>query len=62
MRILLCLLLIIGLNACGKSTEKPAVKLFEPQREALEKASDVAQMMQQNADAQRLEIEKRTAE
>lgn len=61
MRFLLCLLILSGITACGKSAEKPPVKLFDTQREALQKASQVGDVLQQAADAQRLEIERRTA-
>jgi hypothetical protein len=53
---LLCALLLLG--ACGKSDNQPAPKLFQDQRNALDKAKAVDPAMQQQNEEQRKEIEK----
>jgi len=54
--ILLCALLLLG--ACGKSDNQPAPKLFQDQRNALDKAKAVDPAMQKQNEEQRKEIEK----
>jgi len=53
---LLCALLLLG--ACGKSDNQPAPKLFQDQRNALDKAKAVDPAMQKQNEEQRKEIEK----
>ena len=46
------------LIGCGNSsTDKPPVKLFETERQALEKAKALEQQQQQQADRMRKQIE-----
>jgi major membrane immunogen (membrane-anchored lipoprotein) len=54
--ILLCAILLLG--ACGKSDNQPAPKLFQDQRNALDKAKAVDPAMQKQNEEQRKEIEK----
>jgi hypothetical protein len=52
---------LLLLNACGPSdNEAPPPKLFEDQRNALDKAKDVDAMQQEAAEKQRKELEKQT--
>ena len=61
MRILLCIVLISLLSACGKPDDPPPIKIMETQRQQLQKAKDVERSVQQAADIQRQEIDAQTA-
>lgn len=50
---LILLLAIYTLVGCGKTDEKPPVKLLEPQRQELQKAKQIEKTLQKAADAQR---------
>lgn len=52
---LLCSLLL--LSACGKSDDQPAPKLFQDQREVLDKAKAVDPALQKQDEEQRKAIE-----
>jgi len=46
------------LTACGQDAEEPPPRIFKPQREALEKAKEIEQTLQQSADRRREQIER----
>ncbi|HAF44041.1 MAG TPA: hypothetical protein DCK83_03650 [Gallionellaceae bacterium] len=54
------ILFIFLLNACGQKEDTPPPKLFEDQRNALDKAKDVNTTQQEEAEKQRKELEKQT--
>lgn len=45
------------LNACGQKEDTPPPKLFEDQRQVLDKAKDVNALQQEEAEKQRKAIE-----
>ena len=51
---------ILLLNACGKSENQPAPKLFQEQREVLDKAKAVSPELQKQNEDQRKLIEQQT--
>lgn len=51
---------LLLLAACGQKEDTPPPKLFEDQRNALDKARDVNAMQQEEAEKQRKELEKQT--
>ncbi len=55
---LLCLLPLLG--ACGQSNEQPAPKLFQEQRDALDKAKAVDPALQKQDEEQRKALEQQT--
>lgn len=61
MRLLIIAVLSASLLACGKTEEKPPVKLFESQRQQLQDAKAVEQTVQQAAQQQRDNLEKQEA-
>ena len=61
MRILLCVVIISILSACGKPNDPPPIKIMETQRQQLQKAKDVEKTVQKAADVQRQEIDAQTA-
>lgn len=52
--------LAVLLAGCGESPQTPPPKLFEPQREALDKAKGVEQTVNQQAEQQKQEAERQT--
>lgn len=56
--------LILCLAGCGDSAQPPSPQtgLFAPQRDALEKAKGVEQTVQDQAERQKEDIERQTAE
>lgn len=55
---LLCTLLLLG--ACGQSENQPAPKLFQDQRDVLDKAKAVDPAMQKQDEEQRKALEQQT--
>jgi hypothetical protein len=55
---LLCTILL--LSACGKSENQSPPKLFQDQREALDKAKAVGPALQQQSEEERKQIEQQT--
>lgn len=51
------ILSIILLNACGQKEDTPPQKLFEDQRQVLDKAKEVGAQQQEEAEKQRKAIE-----
>jgi outer membrane lipoprotein-sorting protein len=51
------ILAIFLLNACGQKEDTPPPKLFEDQRQVLDKAKDVSAQQQEEAEKQRKAIE-----
>jgi hypothetical protein len=51
---------ILLLSACGQSDNQPAPKLFQEQREALDKAKAVAPALQQQEEEQRKATEQQS--
>jgi len=63
MKLILCCFVALIITACGDSKppqNPPPVKLFEPQREALDKAKGVEQTVNQQAEQQKQEAERQT--
>lgn len=54
------ILFIFLLNACGQKEDAPPPKLFEDQRNALDKAKDVNAMQLEEAEKKRKEIEQQS--
>lgn len=48
---------LLSLNACGQKEDTPPPKLFEDQRQALDKAKEVSAIQMEAAEKQRKEIE-----
>ncbi len=61
MRSLFVISLCCILVACGKSEEKPAVKLFESQRQKLETAKQFEQTLQKTTEARQQAIDRQAA-
>ncbi|QJQ05129.1 hypothetical protein EJG51_003805 [Undibacterium piscinae] len=59
---IISLLLILSLCACGKHDDPPPVKILESQRQQLQKAKEVEQIMKQAGDSQRKNIDEQINE
>lgn len=60
MKIALCCLIVVLLAACSESKQPPPPKLFESQRQALDKAKGVEQTVNQQAEQQKQEADRQT--
>lgn len=60
MRLSVAIIVTSLLAACGKN-EAPPIKIAEPQRQQLQKAKEVDQVLQKAAESQRLAIDAATA-
>lgn len=62
MRIALILAALCGtlMTGCGREDQPPPPKLFEPQRDALDKSKTVEDQVLQQAGQQRQEIDRQT--
>jgi hypothetical protein len=60
MRLIFALMIASFFAGCGKN-DAPAMKIAEPQREQLQKAKEVDQVLQKAAESQRLAIDAATA-
>ncbi|MFZ6747843.1 hypothetical protein [Undibacterium sp. Ren11W] len=60
MRLSFAIIITALLAACGKN-EVPPIKIAEPQRQQLQKAKEVDQLLQKAAESQRLAIDAATA-
>lgn len=62
MKFLLSCFMVLMLVACGESKQPqtPPAKLFEPQRQALDKAKGVEQTVNQQAEQQKQEADRQT--
>lgn len=58
--LLLLLAFMLGLAACGKNEEKPAESVFKTQTDALEKAKQVEQIIQQQDIEQRRQMDEQS--
>jgi cell division FtsZ-interacting protein ZapD len=61
MRHTISFLLILSICGCGKHNDPPPVKILESQRQQMQKAKEVEQIIQQAADAQRKSIDEQTS-
>lgn len=61
MRTLSAFILCCALLACGKAEEKPPVKLFESQRQELDKAKQFEQTLQKTTEARQQAIDQQAA-
>jgi hypothetical protein len=60
MKLAYCCLIALLLVACGESRQSPPPKLFESQRQALDKAHGVEKTVNQQADQQKQEADRQT--